>query len=1770
MAKKNKIQDDLDFDDDLDFGDFDDLSFGEPEAPKPKNKREAISQSLSQASKGFKASVVDNKLETIGKIASASVPSQLSSEVADLRDMYGTFKETMVKGIADVKKSGKSAADALAKLAPQNGKIQDMLKKISAKLDDGFKQDKGPSKEQLEQQALQAGILEALGELKTKEQSDTLVKEAMESKRHATSTQLLQNIYGELNFQRTFHNKVTAGYYRKSLELQYKSYFVQKTQLELLVGQLGTFKNQFETIILNTSLPDFIKARSTELLKQQFMHRGREELIGSFYKKFNPLGNIKKNMNNMLQNMMSGISSGLQGVSDAVDMAEGMDMSDMGITKSYMAGQMAADFAKSGAGWLIGRALGRTNRGKKAIYNVKNAMADPTGVMREIAKNNKDSKTLFGKFKYGIANTINALAGSPQQERVGYARENLDDAKVFDNRAHSAIVKVIPGLLTKIYGEIKTQRVGGKPEDNEIYFNNKNDRFMSKTEIIKDIKSDVKTALNNNSKYYIVRLMDAYKQAGVSVPRNKTDIFSRAVLKYMLNHRSNINPSMLGSEDFLNGIEDYKLRSSLTRASKKLIKAMQEDSYLADDVIYALSGLRTSIPNINSRFQDLHKSGMGDMLTTMGVAKYNSTTGNYAHDDAGNAAFILNQFDASSEYSPKVKKTQRDYIQQHIHDARERINKTVNKVKTRVNNAVDKTIDTGINTARQTINAARNYDYRNAPQDLRAKGARVAEAIRTMDKETLTDYVASTKSKVEDIIAAGSNKIPNSVKQKANREFRKVKARTKRFKQKTKKIYNQNMPKPVRDKIKEINNEVNEVVEEYVTTLREKGPSAVNALKTEERLKSVEKKLDTAINKAQNVNPNQVLNDIKLNKNDIGGNVATVATNVGNQITNKAIELKANVDKEVTEATKKRKKKKKQKQALEAKQEKDAKSGNPETAFNNDPEAVEVEMDALKEMYYESEEFKSGKITSFVEYCRTMGFKPKVNMTVKELFKKARQKDRELWWAAMKKIPKTPGAVFKGIKNLTKLSFKHVVNPTLSTALDMLPMGMGTGIKFLGNMMIAPIQLTAKAIETIKGGSEEDKAKEAKEAEKNRKGGWMSRLNIFKKDKDLNKDKNFVKRSANFLKENKGFTITAGIMGISMLLKSMGFSMQDAVSAIKTVGSGIMSFAKGVGKALSFIPGIGGLFGKTVETKDENGNIERKKESSLLGTAVGLGAAAYAVRHPIKTIKFGAKVVTWGASLISGIINIFRNKGGIRDRIVAWFLDKFRSTAEKIAEKSKNMKAAFSKMKRLFTNPKVAKKVGEKALKKAAVKVGTALTAAASGLGAILTAGMLLWELGWIFYYMWKKDMSFFQAACYQLLGWDIRDKESQDIIEGKETKEEQEQKQQDKTMNIEKDKKETVNVAKESSAPNNIVKVANTTTANTTSLAANKPDMDGQYPPRPVPKNDYPRYTDSPYIKPLMQSSGGLADVKNINKDLKARLEGYAEDYYNRTGKKLEITSGKRSLAQQRALWKQYYGFEATVPKSNSEADVKAARDADYARLRSMGKQSGRVAWPSPIAPHVKGEAIDLNVSAMPNQGSITADKRDPVLDPMLGKWGMVRTQTPFYRASIGEPGWKGVKERWHVQMSGGKLPSIDERPPEASKAPSEERRNYVEPANIVKVSSTSSSSSSTSNLPTVSSSTSARTTAPARTLTYSSPEPTQRLSGTNNAEGIRALSTLNDILNKSLQVQTASSGYLKEIRDVVVELAGKQAKPTEQATSLPEPAIDLRRREDFSTINI
>lgn len=640
--------------DDMDEFDFDSDDFSmdiESEEPPPANSREAVSRSIKDMAKGFTESYTDDKSGYMLSLAKEAIPKSISTEVTDLGTTSDTIKDEFVKATKEIRSSARSTLDTVEKILPKNDKVKKVFDKISNLLgteDKGVSS--GPSKDEIIAKNINESIISVLGEKEDKDKVEELVKEQVEANRFKSANELNSLIATNTSNIREYNTNIASRYFRKSLELQFKSLYVHKEQLEITKNGFDLFKNQLESIVNNTSLPDILKIHKTEAFKSQMVNRTISDMQDNMFKEGSWLGNAKKNVNGIIGN----VKDKALGVLDGINTGLGSAPDIPGTSKSNLAGGMISDFVREKIGSKIGSKIGESERGSKFINAFKNMAMDPSEFLRSKSSELSDSSKLGAGTGSKILNSLADITKIDNNVTTGIIdKQNMDDPAIFDVRTKNSIVEVIPGLLSKIYGELKTKRVGGTPEDNEIRYNSDERKFLSSKDYSKNfndtIKNKVNKAANNDVEEFINLLVD---EGGLYI-KNKSDhkLISKGITKYVISGKTLV-PSRL----LINGFDknfDKKFRVPITTSINKILNKTQKDPNLLTTVNTSLKNIKKALPNIKKEVSEAVASGNIGSLVKSGFAEYDKDTGTHKINDEKVKNLIIDSIGSEESYTNK-------------------------------------------------------------------------------------------------------------------------------------------------------------------------------------------------------------------------------------------------------------------------------------------------------------------------------------------------------------------------------------------------------------------------------------------------------------------------------------------------------------------------------------------------------------------------------------------------------------------------------------------------------------------------------------------------------------------------------------------------------------------------------------------------------------------------------------------------------------------------------------------------------------------------------------------------------------------------------------------------------------------------------------------------------------------------------------------------------------------------------------------------------------
>ena len=666
-----------------DFGDDFDM---DSDADAPQSGREVATQSLKTVGGSF----VDSfKNESVLKQA---------TELADgaFRGLVGEDSYRVATDITDhLKTTGENAVKEITEAAtPLAEQIRDKLGDdsfiggLADKIVQAGKKDVGS--EESEENKINSKLLGLL-EQQNAVNTNGMMQETLQLQGNMDNKKLLSNLAAS-NFNiLQFHNTRTQDYYRKSIELKYRLLFKTEQTFGLQTKAFDTFKNQLENIVKNTSLPDYLKIRSTEAMKQQFMVNSRNDMYQSFMRNRTWIKTFKDNTSDLIGGIGSGVAEGLNGAGEissmVLDQIEDFDDPMMRKMALDELGAGAAGKTRGLLGKLSGKLLSKTATGRKFDNAVERLTIDPVSVIGKYADKYGDD-TLRGKALGGIANLF--TTAKDYREVTGLEIEDMDSATFFDIRTKESINVVIPHYLSEILSAVSN-------EDGKVYDYNKRE-FISASDSITGVKDDI--GRNYGTKFgnrvdSSVRLMSM--DSGIELPKDVKTKFIARLLEDGLTD-NDISADTIVSDEFL---EDFSAKEKLIIRSMVDSAQRDEDGLVSfrkkNDITRGLNSAFSIKINPEDHIKSLIKDGKQSVLVKLGIIKYNSSTGAYVIDN--------------KEYNKYVKKGILDNLDYRVDES---ILSRKDKIKLNVANRANKIKNIFGKKAENVLDDVLDKDKRNS------------------------------------------------------------------------------------------------------------------------------------------------------------------------------------------------------------------------------------------------------------------------------------------------------------------------------------------------------------------------------------------------------------------------------------------------------------------------------------------------------------------------------------------------------------------------------------------------------------------------------------------------------------------------------------------------------------------------------------------------------------------------------------------------------------------------------------------------------------------------------------------------------------------------------------------------------------------------------------------------------------------------------------------------------------------------------------------------
>ena len=621
--------DSYNFDGDDLYGDLE----GGPTRPEPTNKREAVAYAATDVVDGLKEGFSKAELKNnLGNLVSNISPKALSEENNKIKNISNELSSSLDTMLTENKDSIKNIT-SFAKSKTREGS---MMNRLFSKIDDKVSGDPAIAAESYEEIAKRE-VNNELGEANLEE-----TKSRLELVTKYKQQEALNRIHTILLKQDAFNRTITSKYYRKSLEYQYIHLLTSKKSLDVMTSGFNSINNALQYVVKNTGLPDLVKMKSTEAMHATARDRFTNNALNKVFGEGGWSNRLVKKIRSKSGAVKEGLDSAsgaVSGVQDAQAMNEMMKEMGGGSSTKMFASAIPG-MAMGMLGKDLGTMFGRTKFGRKVIDLSKDALSDPSSMIRDYASNMSEGKGVYGNFfkgkmKDALGGIANFLDDDGENKYMGnLTTGGLLDAAATDKKTLITQNEVIPSLLAKIHKEIYMLRTNTTEKDSEeMKFDYKTRSFSTATKMATEVNSNFKTIIKGSSVNTDLNSIAKYILNNSGIPYEPKEIneVKNGFTSYMLTGKK-FNPDKL--DDTFYGYFNNTTAAMLKIGIGKLLDEGnpmkgQNRAILRE----AFDKARSAIPAIDDIIKRQIDLGNTDILLKEDLIKVNKLTGGYDVND---------------------------------------------------------------------------------------------------------------------------------------------------------------------------------------------------------------------------------------------------------------------------------------------------------------------------------------------------------------------------------------------------------------------------------------------------------------------------------------------------------------------------------------------------------------------------------------------------------------------------------------------------------------------------------------------------------------------------------------------------------------------------------------------------------------------------------------------------------------------------------------------------------------------------------------------------------------------------------------------------------------------------------------------------------------------------------------------------------------------------------------------------------------------------------
>ena len=691
MAMDNDFDFDFDFDDEMDdasfFGDGESMDF-----EKNKSNRSPALNATADVAKGISDAVISKQgMKTILTKVLPKSYGEVFEEVSNAKDNLGYTIGESLESLNSVKKQTQNLLRKAIPAADRNGltKLSSLLNKVAGEAEDSYDN----QQESIESKR-DDSINKTLGELfslqtkvqqkqKAIDEKKELAKDAIETTRFEGQYRVLASVDASLRQSVLFSNTNTFNYYRKSIELGIRQLHVLSDIYHNQSTSNITLLKTLNDIKLNTGLPDYVKMKNTEALKQQAKQKFFGGISSSFLDRFTK--NIGENiaqhvgtLNDLTETLFPFLEDGMDSLAEEDD--------GFGESKARRASSLASGSLLALAGDRIGKSLRKRMRGNKygdkileggvKLNRFKNNMGPELSKMLgnkaieekliklfgsrtenfDGTRGEKESNS-FVEFLLNGVDWLKMHVDEASDKAKAITVDNLNGYKDFNTPegqqrlTNKSVNVIIPGYLSRILREITMLRTGAPAE--LLDYNHATGSFQKSSVIQKDLslraigESAANTFKNTGNDILTKLELHGRNKIGKLEYRNgftkaDADLVGQILISYSKSGNP-LTPELLSNPDTFSTLLGEEKAKIIANKFKELDKkdldtGSDEISNINSTINNASKSLEPNIKLINNlaatgQLDYLRRNGLVSLNGKIGYEKFMSGLSELSNDD---------------------------------------------------------------------------------------------------------------------------------------------------------------------------------------------------------------------------------------------------------------------------------------------------------------------------------------------------------------------------------------------------------------------------------------------------------------------------------------------------------------------------------------------------------------------------------------------------------------------------------------------------------------------------------------------------------------------------------------------------------------------------------------------------------------------------------------------------------------------------------------------------------------------------------------------------------------------------------------------------------------------------------------------------------------------------------------------------------------------------------------------------------------------------------